>query len=143
MRNPRIRWDLTLRPSFPVTTSAVSDRQESAGPMLLRTIASRLFPVAVLTATVASAQATGRPPSSPVREDLRRTIQGILDKGVADSAFPGAIAVIGNHSGAFVTVAAGHLDWAPSPVPDRHTLWDLASLTKVVGFTSAMMQLVE
>ena len=31
----------------------------------------------------------------------------------------------------------------PVPRPDEHTLWDLASLTKVVGMTTAMMQLVE
>jgi CubicO group peptidase (beta-lactamase class C family) len=74
---------------------------------------------------------------------LRDTLQAILDQGVIDSAFPGAIAVIGNHDGPLVTVSAGHLDWAPSPVPNDRTLWDLASLTKVVGMTSAMMQLVE
>ena len=74
---------------------------------------------------------------------LRDTLQSILDRGVADSAFPGAIAVIGNRTGPIATVAAGHLDWAPSPVPDDRTLWDLASLTKVVGMTSALMQLVE
>jgi CubicO group peptidase (beta-lactamase class C family) len=78
-----------------------------------------------------------------VRESLNDSLQKILDRAVADSAFPGAIAVIGNHSGPLVTVTAGHLDWAPSPRPTDSTLWDLASLTKVVGMTSAMMQLVE
>ena len=82
-------------------------------------------------------------PSSARRAALRDTLQAILSRGVIDSAFPGAIAVIGNHEGPIVTVAAGHLDWAPSPAPDERTLWDLASLTKVVGMTSAMMQLVE
>ncbi|MFL5607008.1 MAG: serine hydrolase domain-containing protein [Gemmatimonadaceae bacterium] len=74
---------------------------------------------------------------------LRDTLQAILNRGVADSAFPGAIAVIGTHAGPLVTVTAGHLDWAPSPAPTVRTLWDIASLTKVVGMTSAMMQLVE
>jgi CubicO group peptidase (beta-lactamase class C family) len=82
-------------------------------------------------------------PAPVVRAALRDTLQSILDRGVVDSAFPGSIAVIGNHDGPIVTVAAGHLDWAPSPVPDERTIWDLASLTKVVGMTSAMMQLVE
>jgi len=85
---------------------------------------------------------TGRP-TADVRAALQDTLQSILDRGVIDSAFPGAIAVIGNHAGPIVTVSAGHLDWAPSPVPNDRTLWDLASLTKVVGMTSAMMQLVE
>lgn len=83
----------------------------------------------------APASATGRP--------LADTLRAILERGIADSAFPGAIAVVGTHHGPLVTVAAGHLDWTPSPVPDAHTLWDLASLTKVVGMTSAVMQLVE
>lgn len=38
--------------------------------------------------------------------------------------------------------AVGRLDWAASPAPDDRTLWDLASLTKVVGLTSGIMQLV-
>jgi CubicO group peptidase (beta-lactamase class C family) len=78
-----------------------------------------------------------------VQEALHDTLQAILDRAVADSAFPGAIAVIGTHAGPLVTVTAGHLDWAPSPAPTPNTLWDIASLTKVVGMTSAMMQLVE
>lgn len=82
-------------------------------------------------------------PSPTVLEALRDSLQLILDRGIVDSAFPGAIAVIGNHGGPLVTVSAGHLDWAPSPVPNDRTLWDLASLTKVVGMTSGMMQLVE
>jgi CubicO group peptidase (beta-lactamase class C family) len=117
-----------------------------------------LTPLAIITlAACASGAAQGTPssgaasaaatpaarPTPDVRTALRDTLQAILDRGVVDSAFPGAIAVIGNHDGPIVTVAAGHLDWAPSPVPDERTLWDLASLTKVVGMTSAMMQLVE
>jgi CubicO group peptidase (beta-lactamase class C family) len=92
-----------------------------------------------------ASRGTGRAPAaapSPATA-LRDSLQAILDRGVADSAFPGAIAVIGTHAGPLVTVSAGHLDWSPSPVPDVNTLWDLASLTKVVGMTSAMMQLVE
>jgi CubicO group peptidase (beta-lactamase class C family) len=77
------------------------------------------------------------------RDALRDTLRAILTRGVADSAFPGAIAVVGTHAGPLVTVTAGRLDWAPSPAPTTETLWDLASLTKVVGMTSAMMQLVE
>ena len=88
-------------------------------------------------------RATELNPKPARRDSLLRTLQGILDKGVADSAFPGAIAVVGNRRGRILAVSAGHLDWAPSPVPDEHTLWDLASLTKVIGLTSAMEQLVE
>lgn len=74
---------------------------------------------------------------------LQDSITAILRAGVRDSAFPGAVAVVGTKDGAIVTTSAGRLDWATSPAPDASTLWDLASLTKVVGLTSAMMLLVE
>ena len=67
----------------------------------------------------------------------------MLDQARADSAFPGAYAVVGNHAGILAEYGVGHLDWKPSPTPDAHTLWDMASLTKVVGTTSAVMQFVE
>ncbi len=77
----------------------------------------------------------------PSLEDSVRTI---LDRAVRDSVFPGAIAVIGDRSGIRTQVTAGRIDWAAdAPAPDAHTIWDLASLTKVVGMTTAMMQLVE
>ena len=77
------------------------------------------------------------------RSLLHDSLHAILLRGVADSAFPGAIAIVGTKNGPITVVTAGHLDWARSPAPELRTIWDLASLTKVVGTTSAMMQLVE
>jgi len=91
-----------------------------------------------LSGSVATAQA-----APPDLHRLRDTVGRILDAGVRDSVFPGAFAVIGTRDRVLVQRAAGHLDWAPSPVPDDSTLWDLASLTKVVALTTAMMQLWE
>ena len=74
---------------------------------------------------------------------IRDSVKQVLDRGLRDSAYPGAIAVVGRRSGIIAQYAVGHLDWAPgSPVPDEHTMWDMASLTKVVGLTSGLMQLV-
>ena len=42
-----------------------------------------------------------------------------------------------------VTVTSGSQDWGSEYKPTISTLWDMASLTKVIGMTSAMMQLVE
>ena len=85
-----------------------------------------------------------RAPSVPSRDSLvRGAIRRVLDAALADSAFPGAIAVVGTRDGIIAEYAVGHLDWKASPVPDEHTLWDIASLSKVLGVTSAMMQLVE
>ncbi|MFL5616547.1 MAG: serine hydrolase domain-containing protein [Gemmatimonadaceae bacterium] len=78
-----------------------------------------------------------------LRGVLRDSLQSILRRSFADSAFPGAYAVIGTRAGVLVEDSVGHLDWGPSAVPDEHSLWDLASLTKVVGMTTAIMQLHE
>ncbi len=74
---------------------------------------------------------------------IQRRIEDVLNRARADSAFPGAFAVVGTRAGILAEYGVGQLDWAPTPKPDEHTLWDLASLTKVVGLTTAMMQLVE
>ena len=84
-------------------------------------------------------RAEARPPAG-----LRDSLVTLLEHAVRDSVFPGAIAIIGDHSGVLAQVSAGRIDWSPdAPAPDLHTVWDLASLTKVVGMTTAMMQLVE
>jgi CubicO group peptidase (beta-lactamase class C family) len=72
------------------------------------------------------------------------SLTGILRAAVADSAFPGAFAIVGDSRGVLARVSAGRIDWKPSaPRPHEHTLWDLASLTKVVATTTAAAQLVE
>lgn len=78
-----------------------------------------------------------------VHDSLHGALKGILERAVADSAFPGAVAIIGTHAGPSATVSVGNLDWGPSRRVTPTTIWDLASLTKVVGMTSAVMQLVE
>lgn len=83
------------------------------------------------------------PDLASLRPALQADVQRVLDKGRADGAYPGAFAVVGTHAGVLAEYGAGSLDWAPSPTPDEHTMWDLASLTKVIGTTTAVMQLVE
>jgi serine-type D-Ala-D-Ala carboxypeptidase len=74
---------------------------------------------------------------------LYDSLRGTLDRAVADSAFPAAFVIVGTHDRILAKYGAGHLDWSPSPVPTESTMWDMASLTKVIAMTSAMMQLVE
>ncbi|HEU4989559.1 MAG TPA: serine hydrolase domain-containing protein [Gemmatimonadaceae bacterium] len=83
------------------------------------------------------------PRSTALRRALDDTLRRVLDAAVRDRAFPGAFAVVGDHAGILASYGAGHLDWTHTPRPDLHSMWDLASLTKVIGMTSAMMQLVE
>jgi beta-N-acetylhexosaminidase len=80
-------------------------------------------------------------------DTLSRTIQdsvrAVLDRAIADSAFPGGSAIVGRKDRILASYGAGHLDGAGTPVPDEYTLWDMASLTKVTALEPAMMQLVE
>ena len=95
------------------------------------------------------------------------SVRAVLTRGLADSAFPAAYAVIGNARGVYASVGIGTLDVigvrpapvdsngtplvngsgasrvtpTPTPVTDS-TVWDLASLTKVIATTSAIVQLV-
>jgi beta-N-acetylhexosaminidase len=93
---------------------------------------------------IGSGIVTGAPAGRVTDVSLADTVRAVLERGVRDSVFPGAIAVIGDRTGIVAEVAAGRIDWAPdAPAPDARTVWDIASLTKVVGMTTGMMQLVE
>ncbi|HMA43140.1 MAG TPA: serine hydrolase domain-containing protein, partial [Gemmatimonadales bacterium] len=60
-----------------------------------------------------------------------------------DSAYPGAVLAVGRHGRLALLAAAGHYG-ADDPRPvDPHTIYDLASLTKVIGLTTACMILVD
>lgn len=82
------------------------------------------------------------PLSAAVRQTVLDSVRLVLDKAVADGAFPGAYAVIGTRRGIIAEYGAGRLDSADATRPTSRTVWDLASLTKVVNTTSAMLQLV-
>jgi len=70
--------------------------------------------------------------------------QAIAD-GIQEGAFPGAVVVVGTGDSVLLAQGYGHFTWSPqSPVPDPDsTLYDLASLTKVVATTPSVMRLVE
>ena len=121
-------------------------------PNTLRYVSAATLVALIGLPSTGRAQSSSSGPAAPIsttasaRRSIARvadSVHTILSKGVRDSAFPGAVAVVGNRDGILFDASAGHLDWKPSPAPDLHTLWDLASLTKVVALTTAMMQLVE
>lgn len=112
-----------------------------------RSLLAALVVVGVPGALVAQsgASVTGRTADAPAMDVNRMSdsLDAILRRGVADSAFPGAIAVVGTRDGVLIQRSAGRLDWAPSSEPSDQTLWDLASLTKVVALTTSVMILVD
>jgi CubicO group peptidase (beta-lactamase class C family) len=78
------------------------------------------------------------------RADALRAVDAILEEGVATRAFPGAVAVVGR-AGAIAHVArAGRLTYAADAAPVAlETIYDLASLTKVLVTTTMAMMLVD
>ena len=100
--------------------------------------------VALLCACASAPPTVTPEPAVSLMRVVHDSVVRVLDRALADSAFPGAVAVVGRREGEVTSYAVGRIDWpAQSPPPDERTLWDLASLTKVVGMTTAMMQLVE
>ncbi len=72
---------------------------------------------------------------------LRDSVRMVLERALADSAFPGAYAAVGTAEGIIAEYGVGRLDAADETRPSSSTVWDLASLTKVIGTTSAVLQL--
>lgn len=63
---------------------------------------------------------------------------------IADGITPGAVVAIGRREGTVRVRGFGALDWAPGAPPAEPTsVYDLASLTKIVGTTTAVMLLVD
>jgi CubicO group peptidase (beta-lactamase class C family) len=72
-------------------------------------------------------------------------IDTIVGDGIRDGVFPGAVVVIGSADTVLFARGYGHMTWSAEteiPSPDV-TLYDLASLTKVVATTPAIMMLVD
>ncbi|MFQ3587584.1 MAG: serine hydrolase domain-containing protein [Fimbriimonadaceae bacterium] len=67
----------------------------------------------------------------------------LCEEGIRDGAFPGAAFAVGTPDSLGLGVAGRQRFDAESPAVDPGTIWDLASLSKVVGTTSAALFLHE
>lgn len=83
--------------------------------------------------------------ATPVQAQTVAEIDAIVRLGIRQGIYPGAVVVIGRRDSVLYARGYGHFTWSPaSPVPSPDsTLWDIASITKVMGTTSAAMRLVE
>jgi len=71
-------------------------------------------------------------------------LRQLLDAGVRDRAYPAAVIEVGSESGVTWRHAAGHLTYDTGAVAaSDDTVFDLASLTKVIVTTSLAMQHVD
>jgi CubicO group peptidase (beta-lactamase class C family) len=72
------------------------------------------------------------------------TIDLLLDRAISQNLIAGGVAVIGNHDGILYTSARGLLNASPGAPPlNERTVFDLASLTKVIATAPAVMKLLD
>jgi CubicO group peptidase (beta-lactamase class C family) len=128
-------------------------RSSASGTPVKRS--SVTVPLALVLAVMASSacaaqeQATGsasEAAAAGLASDVLDRIDAFVDSAVADGVAPGATVAIGRTDGFTWTRSYGVLDTIGpvAGVPtSATTIWDLASLTKVIGTTSATMMLVD
>jgi CubicO group peptidase (beta-lactamase class C family) len=88
--------------------------------------------------------ARARPEDAGFRPDAMDAVDRIIEDAVAARAFPGGVVAVG-HDGALVHLKPfGRLSYdADAPAVEERTIYDLASLTKVVATTTMAMILVD
>ena len=77
-------------------------------------------------------------------EEQFKPIAEITDKAISERKTPGAVVLIGNREKIIYRRAFGYRSLEPEKLPMTvDTVFDIASLTKVIATTTAVMQLVE
>jgi CubicO group peptidase (beta-lactamase class C family) len=85
------------------------------------------------------------PKSVGMSAERLATIDRVIQRGITAGGFPGASVIVGRKGATVVAKGFGHLGWgseSPFVLADR-TIYDLASLTKVIGTTTAAMVLFD
>ena len=83
-------------------------------------------------------------PTQGVDEDRLALIDNAVTDAIADGQLPGAVVLVSHQGQTVYHKAFGHRILIPTPEPmTLNTVFDLASLTKVVATTTSVMALVE
>ena len=82
---------------------------------------------------------------TPAKAQSFAEVDAAVREGVRRGLYPGAVVVIGRKDSILYTRGYGHYTWNPaSRTPDiDSTLWDIASITKVVATAATVMRLVD
>lgn len=106
-----------------------------------------LIPLVSLAAVLTLGK--GLPPGAPrtvgMSADRLATVDRVVRRGITAGAYPGASVVVGRKGYAVWQKGYGRLGWtttSPAVVPEE-SIYDLASLTKVVATTTAAMILYD
>jgi CubicO group peptidase (beta-lactamase class C family) len=85
---------------------------------------------------------TAPPVDAGFSETLPSRIDSLMRAAIADGVTPGAAVAVGRHGRLVHLAGYGRIDWTEgAPGVTDSTLWDLASVTKVVATTTAAMVL--
>ena len=80
----------------------------------------------------------------PQASGCELTLNLLLERAISQHLIAGGVIVVGNHEGILSSAAKGQISADPgSPLLDDHTMFDLASLTKVVATAPAVMKLLD
>ena len=109
----------------------------------------RVVCVAALAAFVSAggdsvAQTPAVDPASVPDVAVLARLDAVLQEGVMEKVYPGAALIVGQPGGRVYARAVGHHTYeTTSPSVTLTTIWDLASVSKVVGTATAAMLAVE
>ncbi len=103
----------------------------------------KLGVLAAVTALGACGSAGAAPPPAPAQTDARFDSVVAYLRSQVDSAFPGAVVAVGSRGRVVLLAAVGHYGIDDPRPMTPETVFDLASLTKVIGLTTACMMLVQ
>lgn len=85
----------------------------------------------------------GIPEEVGMSSEMLRNFTRLIDGAIADSAFPGAALAVGRAGVLGTQTGYGHFTYESDRKVTTTSLFDLASLTKVIATTTAIMQLYE
>src|SRR4030042_1655308 len=81
---------------------------------------------------------------SSLNKEQEKRIADFIEKGAEEGVYPGAVLIIAWGGEVVFLRETGYLSLIPEHVPmKRNTIFDLASLTKVLATTLAVMRLVD
>jgi CubicO group peptidase (beta-lactamase class C family) len=81
---------------------------------------------------------------NPLNKDNEKRIAGFIEKGAAEGVYPGAVLVIARGGEVIFFRETGYLSLIPEHIAmKKDTIFDLASLTKPLATTLAVMRLVD
>jgi len=91
-----------------------------------------------------AAQRASSPPDAGVDVARLAEIPPLVEQAIADKKLPGAVVLVGRGDRVVYERAIGRRAVEPAPEPmTLDTIFDVASLTKVIATTTSVMKLVE